>query len=106
MTSHALIPMVLNGQYRYGIAMANDNDAPLAVALSFTSNATSVLRPLQIPARAHYVAFVDELFNVPTEGSGTFEVLANGSVGSDNFNILALLFDEGTFTNVVPAVVY
>jgi len=104
--SNALIPMVLNGRYRYGIAMANNNDALLAVSLSFTSNGTTVLRTLQVPARSHYVAFVDELFSVPAEGSGTFEIFANGSVGSGNFNITALLFDHAAFTNVVPAVVY
>ena len=105
--SNALIPMmILNGRYRYAIAIANNNDALLAVSLSFTSNGTSVLRGLQVQARSHYVAFVDELFSVPLEGTGTFEILANGSVGSDNFNITALLFDHGAFTNVVPAVVH
>jgi hypothetical protein len=104
--SNALIPMVLNGRYHYGIAIANNNDAPLTASLSFTANGTSVLRPLQIAARSHYVAFVDDIFNVPTQGAGTFEILANGSVGSGNFHIMALLFDQTTFTNVVPAVVY
>jgi hypothetical protein len=104
--SNALIPMILNGRYRYGVAMANNNDGLLAVILTFTSNGTTVLRSLQLEARSHYVAFVDEIFSVPQEGTGTFEILANGSVGSDNFNITALLFDQGAFTNVVPAVVH
>ncbi|HEU5235778.1 MAG TPA: hypothetical protein VFU37_01475 [Pyrinomonadaceae bacterium] len=104
--SHALIPMVLNGRYRYGIAIANDNDAPLTVALSFESNGTAVLRSIQVAARSHYVTFVDEIFTIPAEGAGTFEILANGSTGSDHFNITALLFDQGGFTNVVPAVVF
>jgi hypothetical protein len=103
--SNALIPMVLNGRYRYGIALANNNDAPLLVTLSFTSGGTSVLRNVQVAARSHYVAFADEVFSVPAQGSGTFEVLANGSVGSGNFNIMALLFDQGVFTNVLPATV-
>jgi hypothetical protein len=104
--SNALIPMVLNGRYRYGIAIANNNDALLAVSLSFTYSGTTVLRSLQVQARSHYVAFVDDIFSVPAEGAGTFEIIANGSVGSGNFNITALLFDQAGFTNVVPAVVY
>jgi len=105
LASRALIPMVLNGRYRYGIAIANNNDAQLIVSLSFSSNGTNVLRTLQVPPRSHYAAFVDEIFSVPVEGSGTFEILANGSVGSGNFNITALLVDQGGFTNVVPAVI-
>src|SRR5262249_49331205 len=31
--SNALVPMVLNGRYRYGIAIANNNDAMLQVLL-------------------------------------------------------------------------
>jgi len=104
-TSHALIPMILNGRYHYGVAVANNNDAPLTALLSFTSNGTTVLRSLQVDGRSHYVAFVDEMFSVPREGAGTLEILAN-DVGSGNFNIMALLFDQGAFTNVVPAVVY
>jgi len=104
--SHALIPMILNGRYHYGVAMANNNDGVLAVILTFTSNGATVLRSLQLEARSHYVAFLDEIFTVPQEGTGTLEILANGSGGSDNFNITALLFDQGTFTNVVPAVVH
>jgi len=106
LASNALIPMVLNGRYRYGIALANNNDAPLRVTISFTSNGSTALRPADIPARSHYVTFVDELFNVPGQGSGTLEIMANGSVGSGNFNITALLFDQEAFTNIVPAVVY
>jgi hypothetical protein len=98
--------MVLNGRYRYGIAIANNNDGQLIVSLSFSSNGTNVLRTLQVPPRSHYAAFVDEIFSVPGEGSGTFEILANGSVGSGNFNITALLFGQGVFTNVLPAIVY
>ena len=104
--SNALIPMLLDGRRRYGIAIANNNDALLQVTLSFTSNGTDSLRSLQVPARSHYVAFVDDIFSVPAQGSGTFEILANGSVGSDNFNIMSLLFDQGAFTNVPPAFVH
>lgn len=104
--SHALVPMVLNGRYRYGIAIANDNDARLTAIVTFTSNGMDALRSIQVPARSHYVTFVDEIFTVPAEGSGTFEILANGSTGADHFNITALLFDQGTFTNVVPAVIF
>jgi hypothetical protein len=32
-------------------------------------------------------------------------ILANGSVGSDNFNVTGLLFDGGTFTTLVPATI-
>jgi hypothetical protein len=103
--SHALIPMILNGRYRYAIAIANNNDALVEMILSFTSDGTAVVRSLQVQARSHYIAFVDEIFSVPSEGTGTFEILANGSVGAGNFNISALLFDQDAFTNVVPAVV-
>jgi hypothetical protein len=106
LASNALIPMILNGRYHYGIAVANNNDAPLTALLSFTSNGTSAVRSLQVEARSHYVAFVDEIFSVPSEGTGTLQILANGSGGSDNFNIMGLLFDQGAFTNVIPAVVY
>jgi hypothetical protein len=105
-TSRALIPMVLNGRYRYGIAIANDNDAPLLVALSLTSSPTSPLLPLQLQPRSQYVKFIDEIFNLPAEGLATFEILANGSVGSDNFNVTELLFDGGTFTTLVPATIH
>jgi hypothetical protein len=103
-TSRALIPMVLNGRYRYGIA--NDNDAPLLVALSLTSSPTSPLLPLQLQPRSQYVKFIDEIFNLPAEGLATFEILANGSVGSDNFNVTELLFDGGTFATLVPATIH
>jgi hypothetical protein len=107
LASNALIPMLLDARSRYSIAIANNNDATLMALVSFTSNGSTVVTPIQVPARSHYAAFVDEIFSVPTQGSGTFEILANGSVGSsDNFNIMALLFDQGAFTNVVPAVVY
>jgi hypothetical protein len=106
LASNALIPMILNGRYHYGVAIANNNDAPLTALLSFTFNGTSAVRSLRVEARSHYVAFVDEIFSVPSEGTGTFQILANGSGGSDNFNIAALLFDQGAFTNVVPAVVH
>src|SRR3954463_7520902 len=97
LASNALIPMLLNGRYRYGIAMANDNDAPLTVLISFTANGKSAVQAVQIAARSHYIAYVQDIFSVPAEGSGTLEILANGSAGSDNFNITALLFDQGTF---------
>jgi hypothetical protein len=61
-------------------------------------------RGRDVVASGYYVTFVDEIFSVPQEGTGTLEILANGSAGSDNFNITALLFDRGAFTNVVPAV--
>jgi hypothetical protein len=103
--SHALIPMPLNVPYRYGIAIANDSDAPLQAIWSFTSNGTGVVRNLQVAARSHYIVFVDDMFSVPSSGSGTLEILANGSVGSGSFYITALVFAGGTFTNIVPAVV-
>jgi hypothetical protein len=106
LASNALIPMLLDGQSRYAVAVANNNDAQLVIAIIFTSNGSSVLKPVQVPARSHYVTFIDDIFSVPAQGSGTLEILANGSVGSGNFNITALLFDQGAFTNVVPAVIY
>jgi hypothetical protein len=105
-SARALIPMVLNGRYRYGIAIANDNDAPLVAALSLTSPGTSQIVPIQVPPRSQYVKFVNEIFNLPAEASATFEILANGSVGSANFNVAGLLFDGGTFTTLIPATLH
>jgi hypothetical protein len=105
-TSRTLIPMVLNGRYRYAIAIANDNDAPLVVALGLTSSGTSQILPIQVPPRSQYVKFVNEIFNLPAEDSAIFEILANGSVGSGNFNVAGLLFDGGTFTTLVPATIH
>jgi len=45
--SVALIPMVLNGRYRYGIALANDNDAAQLVVLLFDSGTTSLYGPFR-----------------------------------------------------------
>jgi len=61
--------------------------------------------PIQIPARSQYVKFIDEIFAFPIQTNGTIEVLANGSAGSANFNITALLFDGQTFTTLNPATV-
>jgi hypothetical protein len=87
------------------VAIANDNDAPLIVALSLTSSSTSQILPVQLQPRSQYVKFVNEIFNLPAEESATFEILANGSVGSGNFNVTGLLFDGGTFTTMVPATI-
>ena len=104
--SVALIPMVLNGRYRYGIALANDNDAAQIVVLLFDSGATSAVRTIQLQPRSQYVAFADEIFNVPAAGLGTLRVGAvGGGVGPGNFHITALLFDQSGFTNVVPEVI-
>jgi hypothetical protein len=102
--SVALIPMVLNGRYRYGIAIANDDDAAQLVVLLFDSGATSLVRTIQVPPRSQYVTFVDEIFNVPAAGLGTLKIGAVDQVGSGHFHITALLFDQGSFTSVVPAV--
>jgi hypothetical protein len=99
------IPIVLNGRYRYGIALANDNDAAQLVLLLFDSGATSLVRTIQLQPRSQYVAFVDEVFNVPAAGLGTLRIGAVQGVGPGNFHITALLFDQGGFTNVVPAVI-
>jgi hypothetical protein len=106
LASHAAIPTLLNGHYRYAVAIANDNDAALTTLMSFTANGSSEVRPVQVPARSHYTTFIDDIFSVPAEGSGTLEILANGSIGSGSFSVMALLFDQGTFTSLVPAVVY
>ena len=102
----ALIPMVLNGRYRYAIAIANDNDAPLIGILSLTSSGTSQVLPIQLQPRSQYVKFVNEIFNLAAEDSAIFEILANGSVGSASFNVSGLLFDGGTFTTLVPATIH
>jgi hypothetical protein len=103
--SVALIPMVLNGRYRYGIATANDNDAPQLVVFLFDSGAASLVRTIQVQPRSQYVVFVDEILNVSTGGLGTLRVAAVDGISSDKFYITALLFDRGGFTNVVPAVI-
>jgi hypothetical protein len=101
-----LIPIVLNGRYRYGIALANDNDALQVVVLLFDSGSTSLVHTIQLQPKSQYVAFVDEVFNnVPTTGLGTLRIGAEKGLGSDNFHVTALLFDQGAFTNVVPAVI-
>jgi hypothetical protein len=103
--SHALLPMVLNGRYRYGIALANNNDAPLLATLNFSAPASSFILSIQVPARSQYVKFVDEIFPVPSDGPASVDVLANGSVGSGNFNLMGLLFDGASFTTLVPATI-
>jgi len=104
--SHAFLPMVLNGRYRYAVALANDNDAPLLATLSFNSPAAFWFQNIQVPARSQYVKFVDEIAPVASDGFGTFEILANGSIGSASFNIVGLLFDRATFTTLVPATIH
>jgi hypothetical protein len=92
-------------------SLQSANGTPLGIAtIPGAPIASNALIPMVLngryrAARSHYVAFADEIFSVPSQGSGTFEVLANGSVGSGNFNIMGLLFDGGAFTNVVPAIV-
>jgi hypothetical protein len=103
--SVALIPMVLNGRYRYGIALANDNDAPQVVVILFDSGATSLVRTIVLQPRSQYVAFVDEIFNVPAAGLALLRIGAVEGGGPGYFHIGALLFDQGGVTNVVPTVV-
>jgi hypothetical protein len=102
--SYAAIPVVVNGRYRYGIAIANDNDLPLNAAIILSAGTGGGVS-IQIPARSQYVKFIDEIFAFPIQTNGTIEVLANGSAGSANFNITALLFDGQTFTTLNPATV-
>jgi hypothetical protein len=99
----ALIPIVLNGRYRYGIALANDNDTAQVVVFLFDSGTTSQIWTVESQPRSQYVTFVDEVFDVPAAGLGTLRI---GPVaGAMNFHIEALLFDQGGFTNVVPLVI-
>lgn len=103
-TSHALIPMLAKN--RYGIAIANDNDAPLNAALFFSSSGISQAVSIQVPARSQYVKFADEIFQVTGGDVGSLEILANGSAGSSgSFNIMALVFDQTAFTTVLPAII-
>jgi hypothetical protein len=98
--------MVLNGHYRYGIALANDNDAAQVVVLLFDSGgATSLVRTIQLQPRSQYVVFADEVFNVPATGLGTVIVGAVEGGGPGNFHVTALLFDQAGFTNVAPTVI-
>src|SRR5215831_5314732 len=101
--SIVLIPMVLGGGYRHGIALANDKDAPQVVVLLFDSNsgATTLVKTIQVQPRSQYVAFVDELFNVPADGLGTLTIGAVDGTVPGNFHITALLFNQFGFTNVV-----
>jgi hypothetical protein len=102
--SLVLIPMVLNGRYRYGIALANDNDAAQVIAILFDSDATSLVRVIELEPRSQYVTFVDEIFNVPGTGLGTLRIGAVPGGGPGNFYITSLLFDQVGFTNVVPTI--
>ena len=86
--------MVLNGRSRYGIALANDNDAAQLVLILFDSGATSLVRTIQLQPRSQYVAFVDEIFNVPAAGLELLRIGAIQEVGPGNFHITALLFDQ------------
>lgn len=99
-----LIPMVLNGHYRYGIALANDNDEPQVVAILFDSGAKSQVWTVPMQPRSQYVTFVDQIFDVPASGLGTLRIGAVPGGGPGNFHITSLLFDQGTFTNVVPTI--
>jgi hypothetical protein len=99
-----LIPIVLNGHYRYGIALANDNDEPQVVAMLFDSGATSQVWTVPMQPRSQYVTFVDEIFKVPASGLGTLRIGAVPGGGPGNFHITSLLFDQGAFTNVVPTI--
>jgi hypothetical protein len=103
--SVVLIPIVLNGRYRYGIAIANDNDEPQVVVSLFDSGATSQVYTIPLQPKSQYVKFVDEIFDVPTAGLGTLRIGAVPGGGPGNFHITALLFDQNSFTNVVPAVI-
>ena len=103
--SVVLIPMVLNGRYRYGIAIANDNDETQVVVSLFDSGATSQVYTIPLQPRSQYVKFVDEIFDVPTAGLGTLRIGAVPGGGPGNFHITALLFDQSSFTNVVPAII-
>jgi hypothetical protein len=96
------IPMVLNGQYRYGIALANDSDAAQLIAILFDSDATSLVRVMQLQPRSHYTSFADEIFNIPAGGLGTLRIGAIEESG--RFHITTVLFDQLIFTNVVPVV--
>jgi hypothetical protein len=100
-----LIPIVLNGHYRYGIALANDNDEPQVVVILFDSGATSLVRTIVLQPRSQYITFVDEIFNVPAAGLGILRIGAVPGGGPGSFHITSLLFDHGAFTNVVPAVI-
>src|SRR5215813_823548 len=52
LASLALLPMVLNGRSRYGIAMANDTDGPQLLVVLFDSGATSLVRPIPLQPRS------------------------------------------------------
>jgi hypothetical protein len=103
--SVVLIPMVLNGRYRYGIAIANDNDATQVVVALFDLGATSQVYTIPMQPKSQYVKFVDEIFDVPPAGLGTLRIGAVPGGGPGNFHTTALLFDQNSFTNVVPAVI-
>jgi hypothetical protein len=103
--SYAAIPVVMNGRYRYGIAIANDNDLPLTAAIIFSSGPGGGGMSIQVPAHGQYVKFIDEIFPSLIQADGTIEIVANGSAGSANFNVTGLLFDGQAFTTLNPATV-
>jgi len=103
-TALVMIPVVLNGRYRYGIAMANDNDASQLVVILFDSGSTALVKTIELKPKSQYVTFVDEIFNVPAAGLGTLRIGAV-DVGPGTFRLTTLLFDRGGFTNVVPEII-
>jgi hypothetical protein len=106
LASYAKHPLLLGPGARYAVALANDSDATAVLNVFFTetgSGKTSI-RTIQIAPRTQYSRFVDQIVNLPAEGSGTLEIEAVGT-GPSSFRLTCLLFQGVAFTTLVPATV-
>ena len=107
LVARAVHPLLLDGNLRYGVAIANDADAPASIFLEYDDlppgNRTDI-KMIQIPPHSRYTGFVDEILTLPAQGSGQFEITALG-VGASGFRPTVLLFDHQVFTTLVPATV-
>jgi hypothetical protein len=105
--SYAMHRVLLDGRLRYGIAIANDSDAPGSYFVEYSDSAPgrpSGIRKIEVPPRSRYTAFVDEIVTLPAQGSGKLEITALGT-GAASFRVTLLLFDQMVFTTLVPVTV-
>jgi hypothetical protein len=97
---YAALPMLIEGKYfRYGYAIANNNDNPMKVSIVFSINGQSVSKILPVPARTKISGYVDEQLSLPSSGLGNLEFVSQSGM---QFSVTALLFASSTFTTLIP----
>jgi hypothetical protein len=97
-----VIFLALSSELRTGIALANDNDAPIDVTVQFTDVSQKVIkRIIHIQARSQYVGFVDEMLGVASIGQGTVEIFTTQS--GPQFSATGLVFAGNVFSTLVPS---